>query len=194
MAARQGRAGEAGGRPASALASAQVRGAEVSSESGDPFPRAGHDHALCVRDALDRAAAVCAQRGVRLTELRRRVLELVLDRHAPVGAYDILERLSAERGRVAPPTVYRALDFLVSQGLVHRVDSRNAFVGCVRAEGPHRACFLLCIECGTVAELVDPELEAAVADLARRAGFEITRQVVEIEGRCAACGARETVP
>lgn len=144
-----------------------------------------------MRDALDRAAAVCAQRGVRLTELRRRVLEIVLDRHAPIGAYDVLERLSAERGRVAPPTVYRALDFLVSQGLVHRVDSRNAFVGCIRAEGPHRACFLLCGECGAVAELVDPELEAAVAQLARRAGFEITRQVVEIEGRCAACRARE---
>jgi Fur family zinc uptake transcriptional regulator len=163
----------------------------VSSEPGDPFPRAGHDHAVCVREALDRAAALCAERGVKLTELRRRVLELVLDRHTPVGAYDILERLAEERGRVAPPTVYRALDFLVSQGLVHRVDSRNAFVGCVRADGTHRACFLLCRECGAVAELVDPDLDAAVEALARRAGFEIGRQVIEIEGRCAACRALE---
>jgi len=158
---------------------------------GDPFPPAEHDHAACVRAALDRAAAICAERGVKLTELRRRVLELVLDRHTPVGAYDILERLAAERGRVAPPTVYRALDFLVSQGLVHRIDSRNAFVGCSRADGAHRACFLMCRACGSIAEIVDPDLDAAVEALAHRAGFEIGRQVIEIEGRCAACRALE---
>lgn len=163
----------------------------MASQPVDPFPPAGHDHARCVREALDRAAAICAERGTRLTELRRRVLELVLDRHAPIGAYDILERLAAERGRVAPPTVYRALEFLVSQGLVHRVDSRNAFVGCMHADGQHRACFLLCSECGSVAELSDPGLEEALAALARRAGFEVTRQMVEIEGRCARCRRRE---
>ncbi len=162
----------------------------MTSEPGDPFPHAEHDHARCVREALERAAALCAERGTKLTDLRRRVLELVLEGHRPVGAYDILERLAAERGRVAPPTVYRALDFLVGQGLVHRVDSRNAFVGCVRADGGHRACFLLCRECGAAAELVDPALDAALAELARRADFEVDRQVVEIEGRCAACRAR----
>lgn len=155
----------------------------------DPFPPAEHDHGACVRAALDRAAAICAERGVKLTELRRRVLELVLDRHAPVGAYDILQRLAEERGRVAPPTVYRALDFLVSQGLVHRIDSRNAFVGCSRADGTHRACFLLCRDCGAIAEVVDPDLDAAVQALARRAGFEVDRQIVELEGRCAVCRA-----
>lgn len=163
----------------------------MTSELGDPFPPAGHNHAACVRDALERAASLCAERGTRLTELRRRVLELVLDRHVPVGAYDLLERLAAERGRVAPPTVYRALDFLVSQGLVHRVDSRNAFVGCARADGPHRACFLLCRDCGAAAELVDPALEEALAAIALRSGFEVTRQVVEIEGVCAGCRRQE---
>ncbi len=162
----------------------------MTSEPGDPFPHAGHDHGRCVSEALDRAAALCAGRGKRLTELRRRVLELVLDRHQPVGAYHLLERLAAERGRVAPPTVYRALDFLVSEGLVHRIDSRNAFVGCVRADGPHRACFLLCSECGSAAELVDAALESALTALARRAGFTVTRQVIELEGVCAACRLR----
>lgn len=162
----------------------------MTSEPGDPFPQAGHDHGRCVGEALDRAASLCAARGKRLTELRRKVLELVLDRHRPVGAYDVLERLAAERGRVAPPTVYRALDFLVSEGLVHRIDSRNAFVGCVRADGPHRACFLLCRECGSVAELVDAALEAALAGLASRADFTVTRQVIELEGVCAACRLR----
>lgn len=163
----------------------------MTSEPGDPFPQAGHDHGRCVSEALDRAASLCARRGKRLTELRRKVLELVLDRHQPVGAYDVLERLAAERGRVAPPTVYRALDFLVSEGLVHRIDSRNAFVGCVRADGAHRASFLICRECGAIAEVVDPDLDAAVENLARRAGFEIDRRIVEIEGRCAACRALE---
>jgi Fur family zinc uptake transcriptional regulator len=162
----------------------------VTSEPGDPFPHAGHDHGRCVSDALDRAASICAGRGKRLTDLRRRVLELVLDRHQPVGAYHVLERLAAERGRVAPPTVYRALDFLVSEGLVHRIDSRNAFVGCIRADGPHRACFLLCRECGSAAELVDATLEAALAGLARRAGFAVSRQVIELEGICAGCSLR----
>lgn len=168
-----------------------MKSGESRSEPGDPFPRAGHDHAQCVREALERAAALCEERGLRLTELRRRVLELVLSRHAPVGAYDILARLAAERARVAPPTVYRALDFLLSQGLVHRIDSRNAFVGCVRVHEPHGACFLLCRECGAAAELVDARLDAIILDIVERAGFEMNRRVVEIEGRCAACRALE---
>lgn len=161
----------------------------MTREPEDPFPAADHDHAQCVADALDRAAAVCAARGVKLTRLRRRVLEIVLDQHAPIGAYAILERLARERGRVAPPTVYRALDFLVAQGLVHRLDTKNAFVACARADGPHPACFLICRECGAVAEVADPELDAAIAAVSRRTGFAVARRIVELEGTCARCAA-----
>ncbi|MCS6879633.1 MAG: transcriptional repressor [Geminicoccaceae bacterium] len=161
----------------------------MTSEPDDPFPAAEHDHARCVADALDRAAALCAARGVKLTELRRRVLEIVLDQHAPVGAYTILERLASERGRVAPPTVYRALDFLVAQGLVHRLDTKNAFVACARADGPHPTCFLLCRDCGAVAEVADSALEQAIAAVAARTGFALARRMVELEGVCARCRA-----
>ena len=91
-----------------------------------------HDHRVCVKDALEQATAICAKRGARLTPIRRRVLELIWASHKPSGAYDILEALSQEsRGkRIAPPTVYRALDFLLEQGLIHRLESLNAFIGC----------------------------------------------------------------
>lgn len=161
----------------------------MASAREDPFPSADHDHARCVIEALDRAAAVCAERGLNLTALRRRVLEIVLGQHAPVGAYAILEQLANERGRVAPPTVYRALDFLVAQGLVHRLDTKNAFIACARGEGPHPACFLICRDCGAVAELADPALDAAIAAIAERTGFAIARRMIELEGVCARCRA-----
>src|SRR5918999_799750 len=103
-----------------------------------------HDHLSCIGDALDRAAVLCDQRGARLTPLRRRVLELVWRGHEPVGAYDLL----AQMGRAAPPTVYRALDFLIEQGLVHRIESLNAYVGCDRPEAAHASQFLICTDCG----------------------------------------------
>ena len=98
-----------------------------------------HDHSQCVDSALADADALCARQGVRLTALRRRVLELVWQSHKPLGAYDILGTLSEEDGRrAAPPTVYRALDFLMENGLIHRIASLNAFIGCVRPEHSHQ--------------------------------------------------------
>jgi Fur family zinc uptake transcriptional regulator len=106
-----------------------------------PIASRPHDHSHCVHSALSEADTLCAQKGLRLTALRRRVLELVWQSHKPLGAYDILAVLSEQDGRrAAPPTVYRALDFLLENGLVHRISSLNAFVGCVhpgaRASGP----------------------------------------------------------
>ena len=94
------------------------------------FDSDGHDHRRCVADALDKAEALCSDRGARLTKLRCRVLELVWNSHAPIGAYDVLRRLSQEHQSAAPPTVYRALDFLLEQGLIHRIESLNAYIGC----------------------------------------------------------------
>ncbi len=152
------------------------------------LPQDSHDHATCVGTALGRARALCDARGVRLTPLRERVLELVWSGHKPRGAYAILEDLAEEGGRrPAPLTVYRALDFLVEQGLVHRIESLNAYVGCADPGTAHTGQFLVCERCGNAAELDDPRIAKAVAEAAGALGFQVTRQTVEVAGLCPAC-------
>ena len=138
---------------------------------------------------LHRAGEICAAHGARLTDLRREVLGLILDAEAPTGAYDLLERLRVLRGPAAPPTVYRALDFLREQGLVHKVERLSAFVGCVAHEQDHAAQFLICRSCGQVTELEDHDLAHALADAAERLGFTVGKATIEAEGQCAACAA-----
>lgn len=151
------------------------------------FAEAGHDHAACVDAALAAAEETCERRGLRLTALRRRVLRLVWSSHRPVGAYDVLERLNAEGQRAMPPTVYRALDFLVSNGLVHRLETLNAFIGCASPTRGHRAQFLICTDCRRVVEFDSPAIDRALAATARDQDFEIDGQAVELSGRCAEC-------
>ncbi|HWK46401.1 MAG TPA: Fur family transcriptional regulator [Stellaceae bacterium] len=155
------------------------------------FRSAGHDHADCVTTAVDRAAAVCLARGVRLTELRRQVLELVWQRHEPVGAYDLLDELKTVHRRAAPPTVYRALDFLMEQGLVHRIESLNAYVGCTQPDRVHAGQFLICRGCGSIGELDDLAIAAAVSDRAAALGFRAEQQTIEVRGLCPRCLAAE---
>ena len=153
----------------------------------NPFLDRTHDHAACVDDALDRAAELCQRRGARLTALRRHVLELVWRGHAPVGAYAILAELQDGQPRAAPPTVYRALDFLMEQGLVHRIESLNAYVGCPRPERPHASQFLICEGCGSAGELDDPAITDAVERRAGRLGFTVAQQTIELRGLCQRC-------
>ena len=163
----------------------------MASDVRDPFAAPGHDHAGCVMAALDAAEARCARAGQRLTPLRRRVLELVWRGHDPVGAYDILELMRDERGRIAPPTVYRALDFLCRQGLVHRLESLQAFIGCGHPGGHdgarQAAHFLICQDCGTAVEVRDWQLDGAIDSLVGRMGFTIAAETIELSGVCAAC-------
>ena len=140
---------------------------------------------------LERAETLCEQRGTRLTGLRRQVLGLALDAVCPAGAYELLDRLRERRGAAAPPTVYRALEFLQEQGLVHRVERLSAFVGCVEELGhahDHPAQFLICRNCGRAAEINDHDLAEALAAAAMRVGFAVTRATVEADGLCATCG------
>ncbi|MDO9322026.1 MAG: zinc uptake transcriptional repressor Zur [Pseudomonas sp.] len=147
-----------------------------------------HDHSHCVSSALAEAEAVCAQRGVRLTALRLRVLELVWQSHKPLGAYDILAVLTEADGRrAAPPTVYRALDFLQENGLVHRIASLNAFVGCNQPEHPHQGQFLICRQCHTSIELEQSSISQAIVSSAAKVGFKVEGQTVEVLGLCASC-------
>lgn len=152
------------------------------------FPDPRHDHGTCVTTAMAAAETICAARGEKLTALRRQVLELVWRDHHPVGAYDILAAMQVEAGRkVAPPTVYRALDFLLAQGLVHRVESLNAYVGCRDPGRPHDVQLMICRVCGTAVELDDQNVAAAIAAAAGATGFRMERRVVEVSGRCARC-------
>ncbi|MGH6900207.1 MAG: transcriptional repressor [Geminicoccaceae bacterium] len=146
-----------------------------------------HDHDLCIDAALDRAALLCSRRGARLTKLRRRVLELVWQGHSAVKAYHLLGALDRGDGAAKPPTVYRALDFLIAHGLVHRLESLNAFVGCPQPEAPHDGQFLICDACGTVSEFAAPAIEAAIAGQAADLGFAVGQQTVEVRGVCRSC-------
>ena len=131
---------------------------------------------------------MCAQKGLRLTALRRRVLELVWQSHKPLGAYDILAVLSEQDGRrAAPPTVYRALDFLLDNGLVHRISSLNAFVGCSHPEHPHQGQFLICRNCHAAIELEQKSISDAIIHSARDVGFTVETQTVEVVGLCSGC-------
>ena len=145
-----------------------------------------HDHSDCVNDALQNAEHVCAQKGVRLTGMRRRVLELVWGSHRPVGAYDILESLMKEQ-RAAPPTVYRALSFLQEQGLVHRIASLNAYVGCSNPQTAHAGQFLICGTCRESIEILSGKVTDVLREAAMNAGFDVHQQTVEITGTCNRC-------
>jgi Fur family zinc uptake transcriptional regulator len=155
-----------------------------------------------VETMLQGAAEACARRGAQLTELRRQVLRLILAAEQPVGAYALLDQLKAERAGAAPPTIYRALDFLLDQGLIHRVERLNAFIGCVGTGHDHAAAppgeahahahqhqFLICRLCGATVELADAGVAAALARAAAASGFRMERATVEVEGRCARCAA-----
>jgi Fur family transcriptional regulator, zinc uptake regulator len=148
-----------------------------------------HDHGRCVDDALRKAAMLCARRGARLTDLRRRVLELVWQGHAAVKAYDILDELGSAESSAKPPTVYRALDFLIAHGLVHRLESLNAFVGCPEPDSAHEGQFLICDGCGTVREFEAPAILTAITEQAAAQDFAVARQTVEVRGLCRPCRA-----
>jgi Fur family zinc uptake transcriptional regulator len=148
-----------------------------------------HGHANCVRSTLALAEAQCEERGAKLTPIRRRVLEVVAAAHGPVGAYDVVERLAAAgEGRPAPITVYRALDFLIGQQLVHRIASRNAYVACNHSHAAEDTIvFLICEACGDVEELADPRVARTIAAASAAEGFNVRQPVLELTGTCARC-------
>ena len=139
------------------------------------------------RREIERAEMICRAKGVRLTDQRKRVLAIVNDQARPMGAYEILEQLEKTVAGAKPPTVYRALAFLQRQGLVHRIESLNAFVGCVHPEHPHVVQFLICRQCGLVQELEDKSVQHILESVVRDSGFEAESQVVEVTGRCSGC-------
>lgn len=151
------------------------------------FPAPSHDHDRCVRQAVAHAEQVCADRDLRLTPIRRRVLELIWTNHQPSKAYDLLEAIRGEPFSTAPPTVYRALDFLLDAGLIHRIESLNAYVGCDARHAAGSTMFLICRGCDRVAELPGTGVGKAIGRAAKRAGFAVDQETVEISGLCGGC-------
>jgi Fur family zinc uptake transcriptional regulator len=142
-------------------------------------------HSLTER--LARADAYAVEHGLALTQLRRQVYALVAAAGKPIGAYDLLAALEPERGRVPPTTVYRALEFLVEHGFVHRIESRNAFVACCEIGKPHQSQFLICERCGDTLEIPGEELAERLSSSPPAHGFEVHKQVVELSGLCSEC-------
>jgi Fur family transcriptional regulator, zinc uptake regulator len=142
--------------------------------------------------ALARAQRICNLRGTRLTPVRRRVLELILLADQPVRAYTLLAQLEHGRGKLGPPTVYRALEFLLGQKLIHKVETSNAFVACSDVEHSHMSQFVICEDCGATEEIRDDEIAENLRRLGEGRGFAVERQVIEARGLCPACrnGAR----
>ncbi|WP_296371396.1 transcriptional repressor [Yoonia sp.] len=146
-----------------------------------------HDHSHCVQTAIQSAEIFCADKGLRFTPVRRKVLELLLQEHRALGAYDILDRLRDAGFGAQPPVAYRALDFLVSHGFAHKIERLNAFIACAHPGAPHSPAFMICRICDSVAEAQSMSATGAFGDAARHAGFQIERTVVEAEGLCPTC-------
>ncbi len=155
--------------------------------SPQPDPFVAHDHAHCAGGIMARAEHVAKTRGLRLTDVRRRVLEILAEEHRAWGAYDILERLNSEGFGSQPPVAYRALDFLVEHGLAHRIRRLNAFAACTGAADDHAPVFLICDGCQAIAELSGTQTARALRSEAATHGFLVDRMNIEAVGCCPKC-------
>lgn len=136
---------------------------------------------------LEQAEALCRERGARLTEQRKIVLQLLCVSDRPLSAYELLDRMRGVVKNPTPPTVYRVLDFLLEQGLAHKLESLHAYVGCIHPDHPHAGQFLICDQCGEVAEVEDPNVAKSLKATGKAIGFRTKRPVVELLGTCAQC-------
>jgi Fur family zinc uptake transcriptional regulator len=151
------------------------------------MPDPHHNHAQCTADLISRAEQICAKRGTRLTDQRKEVLVSVAESHSVVGAYEIIERMATGGSRPAPITIYRALDFLLDHDLVHKIESRNAYVACVGVHANSQPTLLICNQCGVVDEVLEPETNASLQRTAAAKSFKVSKVVIELSGLCRNC-------
>src|ERR1700744_1030650 len=152
------------------------------------FPSPDHDHGRCAEDALHHAERVCEQRAQKFTPIRRHVLQALLSSHRPLGAYEVIDELAKSMPRPAPITVYRAVEVLMANGLVHHIESRNAYLACAHDhDATTMIAFLICEQCGSVGEIPAAPVAQSLNAAARATGFTPSLSVVEITGTCAHC-------
>ncbi len=145
------------------------------------------NHQICLSEAVERAELVCQKKGVRFTELRRKIFELVWATHRPVRAYDLLNQVKTSDETAKPPTVYRALNFLLRYGLIHKINTLRAFVGCSHPLEHSECYFLICSECGEIKECCNAGLAKSLITTALDNKFQTNTMAVEIQGRCTDC-------
>jgi len=152
------------------------------------FPARDHDHGVCLKNALWRAKSRCDERGIRWTALRERVFRSIATSHKPIGAYELIESLAGEGKRLAPVSVYRILDVLHGAGLVHRLESRNAFFACMTGHdvAPETVTFI-CDDCERVTETEAASAHRAIGEAAAATNFHPRATVIEVSGVCAEC-------
>ena len=146
-----------------------------------------HNHEGCRHDAMHTAERLCDQRGVRLTPMRRQVLELIWESHRAIKAYDLLDKIKSETTAAKPTTVYRALDFLLEQGLIHKLESLNAFIGCRFSGHRHQQLLLTCSKCQEVEERPAQGVMDAIQQELQEAAFSMHHNSIEIHGLCRHC-------
>jgi Fur family zinc uptake transcriptional regulator len=156
--------------------------------SNQLFPKPGHDHGPCIEEAIARARQVCDARGIKLTVLREAVLRVLTGSHKALGAYEIIDKMNQQGRRLAPISVYRIIDVLVEAGLVHRLESKNAYFACLsRHTDSASMVILLCEGCNRVAETEAPEAWGAIEAITHDNGFSVSATVLEIQGQCPDC-------
>ena len=158
------------------------------------FPAPEHDHGHCLAEAMDRARKAFEDKGLKLTPLRRAVFGEIAASHRAIGAYEVLDRLAARGERLAPISVYRAIDALVAAGIVHRFESRNAFFACHAGHATRRQLVLACETCRSVAEIDGDDVFQAIDKAADAAAFSAKEAVVEVWGLCANCAGAAQEP
>lgn len=163
----------------------------MSEKKPHAFPARDHDHGLCVMEALWRAKARCVETGVKWTGLRELVFRHIARSHKPVSAYDLIESLAQEGKRLAPVSIYRILDVLQSAGLVHRLESRNAFFACMTEHptAPQTITFI-CDDCECVTEVEAPDAIGAIGRTSEASSFSLRNTLIEVSGICADCRNR----
>lgn len=162
-------------------------GAKSTDANTDALGFEQHDHNVCLKKGMAAAERRCAQEGLRFTSVRQKTLEILLQEHRALGAYEVLDRLRDEGFGSQPPVAYRALEFLVANGFVHKIERLNAFVACANPGSAHSPAFMICRECDSVAETQSMPARGALGNAAKAAGFVIEKTVVEAEGLCPSC-------
>ena len=161
-------------------------------QSRDPFPDPAHNHVACVANTLDRARVAFETQGLRLTDLRLRVFKQIAASHHALGAYDIIDQLGQQGTRLAPVSVYRAIDALIEAGVVHRLESKNAYFACHANHASQRQNVILsCGTCGVIAEVDGEAVFSSLDALAAAQNFTQSSRIVELTGHCAHCTAQQ---
>lgn len=146
-----------------------------------------HNHDCCISHALESAQTICQDKNIRLTPIRQRIFELIWATHKAIGAYDLLAILQREDPNAKPVTIYRALDFLLNAGLIHKVASLNAFIGCSNPETAHNSVLLICDVCHDAKEVAAQEVYEAICDIGKNNAFQPQQLTLELHGCCEEC-------